>query len=255
MKFFTRILNSIAYRLGYEKMIPKALQENTKTNLISNFFECVKQSGIDVKLVIDIGANRGGWTTDVMTVFANADFHLFEPQGELLAESELNRNPKITINNVAVSDRIGKSLFTLNPHRDDSSTLRLSEGEAMERGWQQVEIEITTIDEYLNSRNLPIPQIIKIDAEGHDLEVLKGASRVFGKTEVILVEAAIVNKTLNNSILKVINEMDERGYRLFEITDLNRPFKHKVLWLVELAFVLKEGKIDTYYSSLENLNT
>ena len=38
--------------------------------------------------------------------------------------------------------------------------------------------------------------------------------------------------------------MDENNYRLFEITDLNRPFQPKVLWLVELVFVLKDGYID-----------
>lgn len=254
MNFFRRILNSVAYRLGYEKRILRKEQKDSKTDLISIFFQYVSKSGFEVNLVLDIGANRGGWTRDVMAVFPNANFHLFEPQQALLNDSELSKNPLITINTLAVSDKTGKALFTINPNRDDSSTLRLNEEEAKERGWPQIEVEITTVDEYLKSQKLGIPQIIKIDAEGHDLEVLNGATGVMGTTEVILVEAAVVNKTLNNSILKVILEMDERGYRLFDITDLNRPFKQKVLWLVELAFVLKEGKIDTYYSSLENLN-
>ena len=40
--------------------------------------------------------------------------------------------------------------------------------------------------------------------------------------------------------------MDKKGYSLFEITDLNRPFQPQVLWLVELAFVKKQGIIDSY---------
>jgi hypothetical protein len=75
--------------------------------------------------------------------------------------------------------------------------------------------------------------------------VLNGASNYFGKTEIFMVEAGVVNKSFDNSLLKLMNYMDEKGYRLFEITDLNRPYQPKVLWLVELVFVLKGGKIDS----------
>lgn len=39
--------------------------------------------------------------------------------------------------------------------------------------------------------------------------------------------------------------MDAYGYKLFDITDLNRPWSNNVLWLVELVFVLKNGTIDS----------
>ena len=60
-----------------------------------------------------------------------------------------------------------------------------------------------------------------------------------------MVEVGIVNKTFNNSFLKMINLMDEAGYRLFDITDLNRPFNTNVLWLAELVFIRKNGFIDS----------
>ena len=61
-----------------------------------------------------------------------------------------------------------------------------------------------------------------------------------------MVEVGIVNKIFDNSFLKMINFMDEKGYRLFEITDLNRPFQPQVLWLAELVFIKKNGIIDAY---------
>ena len=39
--------------------------------------------------------------------------------------------------------------------------------------------------------------------------------------------------------------MDENNYRLFDITDIIRPFQSQVLWLVELVFVKKNGFIDS----------
>ena len=68
----------------------------------------------------------------------------------------------------------------------------------------------------------------------------------FGKTEVFLVEVGIVNKVFSNSFLKVVNYMNEKNYRLFDITDINRPFDIPILWLAELAFVRKDGLIDSH---------
>ncbi|MEG2509377.1 MAG: hypothetical protein RSA74_07995, partial [Chryseobacterium sp.] len=51
-------------------------------------------------------------------------------------------------------------------------------------------------------------------------------------------------ETYKNSVNKVIALMDQCGYQLYEITDLNRPFSETpVLWLIELAFVRKNGTL------------
>jgi hypothetical protein len=42
----------------------------------------------------------------------------------------------------------------------------------------------------------------KIDAEGLDLEVLKGASNYFGKTEIFMVEAGVLSQNLIIAFLK-----------------------------------------------------
>ena len=67
-----------------------------------------------------------------------------------------------------------------------------------------------------------------------------------GKTEVFMVEAAVGCKVLTNSLLKMVNYMNDNGYVLFDITDLNRPFSIEILWLTELVFVKKNGILDNY---------
>ncbi len=39
--------------------------------------------------------------------------------------------------------------------------------------------------------------------------------------------------------------MTQNNYILFDITDLNRPYDKKVLWLIELVFVKRGGLIDS----------
>jgi hypothetical protein len=129
--------------------------------------------------------------------------------------------------------------------RDDSCNFRLSEEEAQQRGLNQIRVEVDTIDHVVEKSSFGVPQLIKIDAEGIDLQVLTGATSALGKTEVVLIEAAVMNPVFENTVMTVVNAMDAYGYKLFDITDLNRPFNNNVLWLVELMFVLKGGELDS----------
>ena len=85
--------------------------------------------------------------------------------------------------------------------------------------------------------------MVKIDAEGPDSKVLAGASDLFGKTDIFLVEAVLRGGgAYENSVAKVTKFMENAGYRFLDITDLNRSPKYGVLWLCELAF-LRDGSL------------
>jgi hypothetical protein len=93
--------------------------------------------------------------------------------------------------------------------------------------------------------------MVKIDAEGLDLRALKGASDLFGHTDIFLVEVAIFDSTAENILENVIRFMNESGYRLLDITDLNRSPKYGVLWLCELAFLRRSSPLLESVSSYE----
>jgi hypothetical protein len=56
-------------------------------------------------------------------------------------------------------------------------------------------------------------------------------------------EASVLNPVFTNTVEDVICAMSQLGMVLFDITDLNRTEKHGALWLVELAFVKKDGDL------------
>tara|TARA_R110000787_G_scaffold136193_2_gene248663 strand:- start:730 stop:1500 length:771 start_codon:yes stop_codon:yes gene_type:complete len=246
-KSLTFLINPIAKRLGFSNKKKLIIKPNTKEGLLFNFYNILKEMNFTPNHIIDVGANHGTWTREAIKYFPDAEFTLFEPQYwlEESIKDITNTNKKVTFNAYGVGKSKGSFLFTI-VDRDDSCSFKYSEEEAKTKGFKQVELPIVTLNEFLSEKDLPHPDIIKIDAEGLDLDVLEGASNYFGKTEIFLVEAAIVNPNINNTVLNVINYMDNHGYKLFDITDLNRPFSPKVLWLVELVFVKKEGVIDSY---------
>lgn len=253
--FLQRLFNPMAIKLGF--VLPSLAQDETSKNkLIHRFNGLIKDTGFAPSLIFDIGANRGTWSKEFIPVFPETHFVLFEPQKWLFDENVIDAKERVrtTFEALAVAGESGKMTFTLNGERDDSSSLSISKVMAIEKNWKQIEVDVVTIDSYILAKNLSVPELIKIDAEGNDLEVLHGAENCFGKTEVFLVEAAVVSPSFKNTVLNVVQLMNEKGYSLFEITDLNRPFKKQVLWLVELCFVKKNGIIDNHYKNRDNLN-
>jgi FkbM family methyltransferase len=248
-KILVKLINPIATKLGYVRgtNVPSIkLNEFDKNALLNTLFVNIKAMGLSPKHIVDIGANHGTWTRETLKYFPDAQYTLLEPQHWLKDSLQdiLDTNPKVQFHPVGAGAKEGSFRFTI-VDRDDSCSFRYTEQEAKAAGFEQIEIPVVTLNGLLSESKLPTPDIIKIDAEGLDIEVLKGASNFFGKTEIFMVEAGVVNKSFDNSFLKLINFMDENGYRLFEITDLNRPFEPQVLWLVELAFVKKGGIVDS----------
>lgn len=249
-KIAIKILNPLVTRLGYERgqkiIYAKSIFE--KNSLLEVFFENITAMGFMPKHIIDVGANHGTWTRETLKYFPDAYYTLIEPQEWLKPSIQdiLDINSKVSFNSVGAGASSGSFMFTI-VERDDSCSFRYSEEEAVAKGYKQVEIPIVTLNEIAErNSSLPFPDMIKIDAEGLDIAVLEGASDLMGKTEVFLVEASVFCKEFENSLFKMVNYMEEKGYSLFEITDLNRPFKPNVLWLVELAFVKKNGILDNY---------
>lgn len=249
-KIITKTVDPIFARLGYSKQVNKKNNANSnfeKNNLLHNFYTILKEIKFYPSHIVDVGANHGTWTREALRYFPKAQYTLLEPQYWLKQSFEdvLRVNPNVTFHAVGAGKKKGAFKFTI-ADRDDSCSFMYSEEQAKDLGFEQIEFPVVTLNEFICEKKLPTPDIIKIDAEGLDLDVLKGASNFFGKTEIILVEAGVVNKSIKNNLLAVVHFMDKNGYQLFEITDLNRPWTNRILWLVELVFVKKNGLIDTY---------
>ena len=244
-KYLIKALHPLNTKLGY-RLVNHLPAPVIHTDLLDNFYSILKKINFVPNHIIDVGANHGNWTRSALRYFPAAYYTLLEPQGWLKSSITdlLENNPKIKFYPVGAGNEPGSFKFTV-VDRDDSSSFRFTEAEAASHGFERLSVEIVTLNQLVKDQNLPVPDIIKIDAEGLDIEVLQGANSFFGKTEIFMVEAGVVSKSINNSFLKVINFMNDNGYRLFEITDLNRPFQLPVLWLTELVFIKKNGIVDS----------
>lgn len=242
-KIVLKLTYPIIRWLGFVR--PQQNKERDKGYLLNNLISIIKNNHYTPKLIVDVGANHGTWSRVWKNAFPNTRFIMIEPQYWLQPSFEDLLDSHTVFLPIGAGKQNGSFKFTINSDRDDSSTFYLSADEALARGYKQIEIPVKTLNAIVQENGNSIPDIVKIDAEGIDIDVLDGASDLFGKTEMFMVEASI-NSTLKQTELNnVVNYMESKGYRAFEITDINRPFPNNVLWLVELVFIRKGGFFDS----------
>jgi FkbM family methyltransferase len=235
-KLIQSTVGKFGYRLVRKEPIVPPQPPPPPSYGLEPFLGLLKRYGFDPKHVVDVGANRGTWTRRAVQFFPSAQYTLIEPQDQLetYIQDLIASGMKINWINAGVSDAPGTLPFTIS-YRDDSSTfLSLPE----DANAPKILVPVKTLNEIVSSSGRPAPEMVKIDAEGLDLKVLAGASDLFGKTEVFFVEVAIwANHPYRNTIPRVTPIMEQAGYHVVDITDINRSTKYGVLWLCELAFL------------------
>jgi FkbM family methyltransferase len=144
---------------------------------------------------MDIGAHHGLYTLLAsMKVGPAGRVIAFEPSPRERKRLELhvraNRCANVTIEPFALADIIGSAgLYVCQGHETGCNSLRPPD---VEEKVARVEVSMTTLDEYLRAHSIHNVDFIKMDAEGAELNILKGATALLagGNRPLILVEIA-----------------------------------------------------------------
>lgn len=208
---------------------------------LQRFFPLLKRSGFAPRHVWDVGANHGNWTRAAIRYFPDAEYTLIEPQDALKAHVQdlIWSGNKLRWVNAGAGNRAGTLPFYIATSDESSSFLDVSR--IKEEAVRRVEAPMRTLNEIRTTCSLPVPEMLKVDAEGLDLKVLEGATDLLGHTEIVLAEGSIGQLDFENMAAALINTMDDYGYRLIDITDVVRSPNNDALWLCEFAFLIKSS--------------
>ncbi len=127
--------------------------------------------------------------------FPEATFDLFEPLLEYCPafgdRMELRLiGPRFRKHAVALGAKCGRAQMQVCTEDFSGSTALPVSGPVP--GFKSVEVEMRTVDHLVESGEAPVPQVIKIDTQGCELEVLKGAQRTLPGVSVLVLECWLV---------------------------------------------------------------
>jgi FkbM family methyltransferase len=181
-----------------------------------------------------------------LSVFPGTRVILIEPQQEmqpfLKRLSEESQGLKMEVIQAGAGKEAGQLVQTIWEDLDGSSFLPEPDEEKLRKGTQRV-TPIVTIDNLLTDRTDFNPDLVKLDIQGFEIEALKGATSLFGRTEVFIIETSLYEFMPKMPITAdVINFMADNGYNLYDVTEFLRRPIDGALGQIDLAFVLKGGR-------------
>ena len=162
----------------------------TRFNATDAALTLLRRNGFQPDVVIDVGANRGQWTSMARETFPDAIYHLVEPQdGCLPALKRLAADyPHIHVHATAVTRPGVRTVVMIGGGDDHTGTGNFIPTRAIATAAHNpTPYPSTTLDALF--ADLPSSRLLlKIDVEGHELAVLEGAHALLRRVEVIVSE-------------------------------------------------------------------
>jgi FkbM family methyltransferase len=133
--------------------------------------------GYPVRCVFDVGANVGSISLNALAHFPNAEVYSFEPHPDTFKRLALSlRGRRARVFNIALSDKSGKAEFyTYDNHEINSLSPKAPFSVRFGCTGKSMPIQVSTIDDFCSLHGIRTIDVLKVDTEGCDLDVLKGA--------------------------------------------------------------------------------
>lgn len=172
-------------------------------------------------VIVDVGSNKGDWTAILGP--GAGEVHLFEPNIVLLHYSMVRFDDaeNFYFNNLAVfseSKELDFFYFT-NSNNGLSSVYRNQKWVDMGLPMETGKVQAITLDDYFIDSDCKI-DFLKIDVEGADFEVLKGADNLLNTQSIkfIQVEHSDHIKLSGSSWDQLVAYMESKGYFCYDFT-------------------------------------
>lgn len=168
-------------------------------------------------VIFDVGANVGTWTAALLKALPEArEVVMFEPQPSCWAKLEEILSDRVSLVKKAASDAPGTLAFWASPNFEMSS---LYEKPGGGDGSRQILVEAITLDDFIARNQIEAVDYVKIDVEGHELAVIKGARRSIqqGKVKAFSFEFGepdIASRTFFIDLWEYLTGLGLRVYRL-----------------------------------------
>ena len=196
----------------------------------------LKQNGFNPNTIVDIGADRGHWTQEMLTIFPKSEFILIEPlhenKSDLEALAQRYKNVKFWLG------ALGRTSGTLEFHvHGQQSSMFDSQWGGKVRTVPLEKLDTLVFDHFKCHQI----DVLKLDVQGAELEILSAASKVLAMCKVIQIEVSFRHFYVNAPLAhEIVAFFAAHGFRIFDIAGLWKR-KDGALLQADMFFVNDDG--------------
>ncbi len=197
-----------------------------------NILKSIKNENLKIKTFMDIGAHKGKYTDLFINNYKIRNVYMFEPQLIMFKyiKKKYRNRKSINIYNYGISNKNEKRILFINKHDLTSSIKKLNpQNEYLNlksklfstnlQGMIEKKTIIRTIKlkNFFIKKNIKHIDLIKIDTEGHELEVLLGLEKKIKNVKAFLVEFHDNKTYLNYNNKKIDKILSKNNFKLKKI--------------------------------------
>ena len=169
-------------------------------------------------VVLDVGANVGDWCEAVLSIAPHAQTHCFEPCSTTFQQLvSKGLPPSVVCNNLGLSSC--PSMQQLAVFRSSRRNSLYSGSRFGEEPKAYEKVRMETLTGYCRNRGIATIDYLKIDVEGHELDVLQGATEMLSEHRIRIIQfeytiSYVFAGIFLRDILEFISNFDYDVYKI-----------------------------------------
>lgn len=230
-RFFIKILKLLKVDLLAHAHIQLGVGHNTyfsgEAYIVTTIVPDLLQD--EPKVIFDVGANIGEYASFLRKNYKQSTIHCFEPIAKTFKTlEERSKTDYFICNHFGLSDKAERANLYIASKDDDASMATAYPASINDiftfvgNTSAGTECNFVTLDEYCETNHINQIDFLKIDVEGHELSVLKGAKKMLNKQAISIIqfefnEFNITSKSFMIDFYKILP-----NYKLHRIMPNNR---------------------------------
>ena len=182
----------------------------------------IKSRKLSTVVALDVGANLGNWTAALLNQIPGTRIIAFEPSVSTYSQlyNRFKDNSAVNCINQALGDRDGT--VTLFSDRNSSNLASLTKRRVDHFDLEfsiEEKVVISKLDTWIQKQPPQLkPNVLKMDVEGHELDVLKGAKEALRDIEIIQFEFGGSNIDSKTYFQDFWYFFSKQNFQIFRIT-------------------------------------
>jgi len=209
-------------------------------------------------IIFDVGANEGQSIKKYLNILKNPIIHSFETVSSAfnIMSERFSGNKKIYLNNFALGKKKEKKIINITKKTENSSFYKINQNtDWLKKRSKQYRtdqknyskekelVSLITLDQYCKKRNIDRIDLLKIDTQGHELEVLHGAKTLIQQNKIGIIISEVMFDNVydkQTNIYDIEKKLLKYNFRFVGINLMNNNLFSGLLFAADVMYFNKK---------------